>query len=371
MSTPFPLRVDASANIPLVAQLSRQLSLLIAGGTLKAGDQLPAARSIAEDLGINQHTVRAAYGQLATDGLISLRRGRRGVVLAYDRTRVPSSAGDVPTFSIGVIIPDFVPFYAPLLDAIEGAVAESRALTFICNAREDRNTALDYLDRLVARRVDGIIVTAALLEPNTALPPQGRPAIVFVDSPGAPGPGVEFDLERSQFLATNHLIEHGHTRIGYLTPPVELPNVAPKLAGYRRAHEAAGLSLRDDLLAVAPTFEMASGRPATERLLAHPVRPSAISAANDALAIGAHSAITSRGLRIPEDVALIGNDDSEMAAIVRPALTSVALPVGEAGRRAVAMLNQITLGGFPDPATVVLDVDLVTRESCGCMPTET
>ena len=168
------LRVDQQNPTPIASQLSQQLAWLIASGRLRKDDELPPARELAHDLGISFHTVRAAYQQLAADGLIHLGRGRRARVRTYDRSRLPATAGDLPTHSVGVIIPDFLPFYAPMLDGIEAEAAIQPTMVIVANAREDPRAASMYLDRLVAKRVDGIIVCAALLPDGVVLPPPGR-----------------------------------------------------------------------------------------------------------------------------------------------------------------------------------------------------
>jgi DNA-binding LacI/PurR family transcriptional regulator len=370
MSTELPIKVDPTAATPLATQLAQQLTWLIASGALTEDDELPPVRKLADQLGINLHTVRAAYGQLDTDGLVSTQRGRRARVLRFDRARARATTANIPSFSIGVIISEFAPFYAPFLRGIEAAVAKRPAMLFVCNAHDDPKTALNYLDRLVARQVDGVIVAVPVLEPDVALPPAGRPGVVFVDSPGSPGPSVEFDLEASQFSATRHVIEHGHKRIGYLTPPLRIPNVAPKHVGYQRALESASLRLELELVVEVPDFKIRSGEVGANQLLDLPNPPTAIAASSDALALGAFHAIASRGLRTPEDVALVGNDDIEMAAIIRPALTTVSLPVAEAGRLSVTMLEELDTGIQPDPSKVVLDTELVVRETCGCSPVD-
>jgi DNA-binding LacI/PurR family transcriptional regulator len=369
MSNELPVRVDPTASIPLATQLGQQLTWLVVSGRLAEGDELPPVRHLAEQLGINLHTVRSAYRQLAADGLLSVAMGRRARVLSFDRAKSAASTADVPTYSIGAIIPEFVSFYAPFLRGIEAAAAEQPAMVFICNAHENEHTALSYLDRLVARQVDGIVMSFGTLGPDVTLPPPGGPPVVFVDSPRSPDPGIDFDLEGAQFAVTRHLIEHGHQRIGYLSPPLHVPNIAPKYVGFERALAAADLKVDPELVVEVPDFEIRSGETAANRLLEMANPPTAIAAASDYLALGAFHAITARGLAIPDDVALVGNDDIEMAAIIRPALTTVSLPVEDAGRLAVAMLEDLIAGVQPRPSRVILDTELVVRETCGCSPT--
>lgn len=370
MSNELPIKVDPTAPIPLATQLAQQLTWLIASGHQAPGDELPPVRQLGEQLGINMHTVRAAYQQLSDDGLVAIRRGRRTTVLAYDRTKPKPSTADIPSFSIGVIIPEFAAFYAPFLRGIEAAAAEQPTMVFICNAHEDPETALTYLDRLVAREVDGIVVAGSLLKPDVSLPPPDQTGVVFVDSPGSPGPSVEFDLEGTEFIATRHLVEHGHERIGYLTPPLDIPNVAPKYIGYQKALASGNLKLDPELVVEVPDFEIRFGEAGAQRLLDLVDPPTAIAAATDFLAFGAFHTVTSRGLHIPNDIALVGNDDIDMAAIIRPALTTVALPVEEAGRLAVAMLQDLIVGVQPHPSRVILDSELVVRQTCGCPPAD-
>lgn len=363
MSTPLPIRVDPSAPIPLATQLAQQLSWLIASGELAEGDELPPAQEMADELDINFHTVRAAYKRLDADGLISVSRGRRARVLKFDRTKTPANRVHSPSFSVGVIIPAFVPFYGEMLGGIEGAAADESTMVMVANAHEDPQTALEYLDRFIAKGVDGIIIAAALIPQSAPLPPPGRPPLIYVDSPGAPGPSVEFDLKTAQRLATEHLLGHAHERIGYITPPTDIANVTLKWEGHLEALATQDISVDEELVVTTPDFRIESGREAAAQLLSLAEPPTAIAAASDSLALGAYHAITSRNLEIPGEVALIGNDGSELGAIIRPALSTVTVPARDAGRRAFETLREV--GASNKVPKAVLGVELTIRDSCG------
>ncbi len=362
MSNRLPLRVDKNAAVPIAAQLAQQLSWLIVSRAFSQGDQLPPIRSLSEQLGINLHTVRAAYRQLDEDGLVSVGPGRRARVLKYDRSRVRASTAEIPSYSIGVIIPEFTTFYGPMLDAIESAATDLLAMVFICNAHENPETALSHIDRLVTKQVDGIISVTFGVEPGDPLPPK----VIFVDTPGSQGHSSNFDLKGAQFMATAHLISHGHQRIGYLTPPLHLPNIAPKYDGHQAALDESGLPTLPEVVAEVRDFSIKSGEEGANRLLALAEPPTAIAAATDNLALGALRAIASRGLRIPEDIALIGNDDIETASLVSPSLTTISLPVAEAGRLAVEALDNLSSNDPPAQSSIRLKGKLITRASCGC-----
>jgi LacI family transcriptional regulator len=354
----LPIRLDQSFSLPLSAQLADQISWLIASGQIAVDDELPAARDLAAELGVNFHTVRAAYQRLAASGHISMSRGRRSRVLPIEARTPPASSAARRTGMIGVIIPAFVPFFSPFLDGVEAATAVVPAMPVFCNARNSAARAAGFVDRLSARGVDGIIA-AAVEVPTGASPPT-----VLVDQ-GPASSSIEFDLEHAQFLATSHLIAHGHERIGVVTPSKEPSNFRLKHRGHVRALGEANLQNDDSLVIEAQGFDMKAAAAACEQLLALTDPPTAIAATTDTLAIGVFHALTSRGLSVPDDVALIGNDDIDMASIIRPTLSTVAVPAREAGRLAVERLQRLIDGESPEEP-LVLDVELVARESCGC-----
>lgn len=356
------LRVDPESPLPLAAQISQQLRWLIESGALPEGEELPSAVDLAEKLEVNFHTVRAAYQRLSELSLVSMGRGRRTTVQALNRKHHRWAESSLPSYSIGVLIPEFVEHYSQLIKGIEAEAVQVPTLVYIANAHEDPASALTYTDRFLAKGVDGIIIAAALLDPDD-LPTSGPP-IVFIDSPGAPAPSIEFDLGKSQYLATHHLIEHGHTQIGYITPPTHLTNVQPKLGGHQQALEEAGLGYDPTLTAQASTFATADGTTAALHLLDRPQPPTAITTTSDGLAFGVYAAARQLGMAIPDDVAVTSNDNTATADLVHPRLTTTTLPLQQAGHLAVQQLQRLRSGTSP-PERVTLDIHLITRQSCG------
>ena len=189
MSVHQYLRVDPDASLPIATQISQQIAWLIASEQIKEGDKLPPVRELADSLEINFHTVRAAYLQLEADGLVATRRGARTTVLAYDRQRLAANVPDLPTFTIGVLIPNYGSYYGPFLQGLRDAVQDTPWLLFICDTDAYSRHVARYMDQLVAKNVDGVIVThfeqpyvselKAILSPSNVLPP-----IVYADSLG-------------------------------------------------------------------------------------------------------------------------------------------------------------------------------------------
>lgn len=367
------LRIDPNAKVPIATQLTNQFTWLIASGHIKPGDFLPRLRDLADQLGINMHTVRSAYQQLESDGLVEARRGIGTIVLSYDRERRSAHTPKFPTFTIGVLIPGYNPFYNPFLSAIEDEVRDSPNLIFIANTHNDALELGRYLDQLVAKNVDGIIVTSFGLPDHNYLPPESgsahaRPPIVFADIPGAPAPSILFDGEKGGYLAGSHLLDHGYKRIGLITCPVTWPNVGLVYQGFTRSLEERGIELPPELTATCQEFTLQEGGKAVNRLLDLNKPPDAIFVSGDMLAVGALQAISARNYRVPEDIALVGYDDSCNSGFTNPPITTIHLPAAEMGRRTISTLLDLIDGKEPDFDYDLLPVHLVVRNSCGCNP---
>ncbi len=366
------LSVNPKQEITLAHQLKQQLAWLVTSGALKAGDTLPALRLMAEHLAINLHTVRSAYHMLEVDGLVEIHQGREARVLAFDPRRVALSAAAIRTHTVGVIVPSlFNPFYHALLQGVSEEADLVQTLLFVCNSREDPAEAWRYYFQLAAHQVDGIIIASHHLEglgSRTPGPNQTQLKtlpVVGVDTPEFEGPAVVLDLERAGYQATQHLIQHGHRRIGLITYFSDLDNVLPVNAGYRRALQEAGIPKDPALSARVKGFDIASGAEGAQALIsmAHP--PTAIFAITDLLAAGALQALREKKYRVPQDMALIGFNDIPLAALLDPPLTSVAAPALQMGKAAMRMLQNLIEGKNLSQMEIKLPTSLVERQSCG------
>ena len=158
------------------------------------------------------------------------------------------------SFTVGVVVPSLEAFYTPMLDAIEDALQDEPTMLVVCNTREDTAKAAWFVDQLIVRGVDGIILIAQdQHDPSGAPIPRipGFPPIVVVDWPTAPDPVVFFDMEQAGYQAAAHLIEHGHERIGIITPPMA-PSVADTHTGIHRALTDASLTVESEYVAHVP-----------------------------------------------------------------------------------------------------------------------
>jgi LacI family transcriptional regulator len=355
------------SGLGIAAQVRARIALQIADGELAPGDRLPSVRLLAGELGVNVNTIRAAYAKLETDGLVETKQGVGSVVLATPAGGPPGAAIGFGANTIAVLIAGLDPFYLPMLRGIEDAARERGSLVLIADSRDSPSLADAMMRRLIARGVEGIIAVSVGSMPD-AVPRDGvvqLPPIVYVDQPERGGYSLLFDGAGAGYAATSHLSDHGHVRIGLLTPPVSWPNVAEVHRGYLEALSDAGQGPSPELVSEVPEFSVEAGRAALSRLLDLPDPPAAVFAADSNLALGALYEARWRGIHVPGDLAIVGYTDSPLSTLVDPPLTMVEVPVREIGGKAMRTLSDLIDGKKPRRRRTVLPTELIVRDSCG------
>jgi DNA-binding LacI/PurR family transcriptional regulator len=282
------------------------------------------------------------------------------------------------TRTVGLIVPDLAnPYYPEIARGVEDAASAELYAVVFCNTDRRADKSEHYVDTLLQKRVDGIIIAGGgtdFTHASTAFAEFGAP-VVFIGRHRAGGHSVQIDNVAAARGATAHLAALGHREIAFVTGPLTLTSVQDRLAGYRAGLEAAGLGWDDRLVREGDFGERSGYEAARAALAAHP-RPTAIFAANDLMAIGAMAAARDAGLAVPEDVSIVGFDGIELGSFVRPALTTVAIPTYEMGAAAMRMLLELVgrkqrpeAGAGPPPErTVRLETELVTRDSSAAAP---
>ena len=269
--------------------------------------------------------------------------------------------------TIGLVVDDVSnPFMATCAQAIEAVARERDHALILCDSHADIRAEDDYVGLLTRRQVDGLLIVPAhgrdahlKREQRRGLP------VVALDRPAesAQTDTVLVQNRAGTREATEHLIWHGHQRIAFIGDVRHYYTARKRLEGYKEALDAANLKPLQAL--DAHTVEQ--GEEATRDFLDAPDAPTALFAANVLTALGALRAIEDLGLSIPEDVAVIGFDDFELAHVLRPRFTLVKQPAAELGRRAAEMLfDRLEDRTSPAPRRIVLPTELVVRESCGC-----
>lgn len=224
-----------------------------------------------------------------------------------------------------------------------------------------------FCRRILAKsQVDGLIVMGELVGPHHLewLEEGGLPIVTVGRKDGPPVPYVADHAIQGARKAVQHLIQLGHRRIGMLRGLPGLQPGADRHLGYQAALEEAGIPYDPALTAHGGTNK-AQGAEGMAQLLALPEPPTAVFAWADPAAIGAMEYARSRGLRIPDDIAVVGYADIQSAAMVQPALTTVRQPRMEMGRQASRLLINLLSGAPTVTGGVYLDPELMVRESCG------
>ena len=289
--------------------------------------------------------------------------------LAYVPHSGARSLSTSRTDTVGVILPDlFGEFFSELIRGMDVAARANGLHLIVSSSHDDASEAAAAI-RSMRGRVDGLIVLSPHLDAaNLTNSLSGRLPILLMNGGAndAGRPSMVVDNVGGAVAAVEHLLAQGRRRIAHIGGPTGNLEARERQAGYVQALTGAGCQPQ----VLSGDFTQASGHVATTALLAEGVRPDAIFAANDMMAIGALLALQEAGVRCPEDVAVVGFDDVPIAALVRPALTTLRIEIAETGRRAMDRLVALIAAAndpeaAPDVACEILKPQLVVRQSCG------
>jgi LacI family transcriptional regulator len=266
--------------------------------------------------------------------------------------------------AIGVVFPNLSgPYYSGVILGLEEA-AQTLGQSVLIAATHGRPDSDELVSR-VATRVDGLVLfgrTASdeLVQELAATMPVvllARPQVAFATT-------VRAENRASARALAGHLVGHGHTRIAFIGDPTSSPDAAERWAGYQDALRDAGT--RPPQAPDTCAFREAEGQRVAGLVLRRSRPPTALLCASDEIAMGACAAAVELGLTVPDDVAITGWDDIQVARFLSPPLTTVRQPMAELGARAAALL-QVGIDGVAEPAEpVTLATELVIRRSCGC-----
>lgn len=278
------------------------------------------------------------------------------------------------TKTLGLVITTIAnPFYNELAQGIEATARGLGYSIILCCAHSDLSTEKQYIDMLRSRGVDGIILTSACIEdPNIgALAEEGFPIILVNRRTYHPTVKEKVDYVGVDnilggFLAVEHLIKLGHKRIGVIGGSTESSVGFERLEGGKKALEAYGLEKKEKYF-LEGDFLKESGYRGGKQFLRMAEPPTAIFAANDYMAMGVYQAMSEKGVKVPEEMSLIGFNDIEFAGMIGIELTTVGQKKFEMGALAVKTLVENIEGGDTKPSTkeILLKPELIIRKTCG------
>jgi LacI family transcriptional regulator len=287
----------------------------------------------------------------------------------YSQNVVARALARRRTQSLGLAISGLSnPYFTDVIAAVEAAATQAGHTLLLAETRDDPEQELRVVRALIERRVDGLLLAPSPGAAEHALPylsGQDAPVVLidrFVDSAGLDQVGSENEGPTQELVA--HLAAGGHRRIGMIVGIAGLSTTAERVRGYRAGLRAAGLPDDGELIADGGSHADRA-REATDVLLDLADPPTALVSGNNHMTIGVLRALKARGLRVPEDIALVAFDDFEWADLFAPRLTVIAQPTARLGERAVELLLSRLEDPSLPPRTERLRATFVQRDSCG------
>ena len=267
------------------------------------------------------------------------------------------------SMTIGVLTQNFgSPFYDAIIQGIVQRLNQTGYFPIFADGQWQQEMEVEAIQAMLRRQIDGLIVLGGYLEAGALKQLAGNIPIVLVARKLADFEEncVGIDNVEAAFLATQHLIELGHRQIAHICGPLDHPDARDRRDGYIRALEEAGIEPDLELI-ISGTFRRQSGLLAIEMLLSSRTSFTAIFAANDQMAYGTRLGLYRRGIRVPEDVSLVGFDDEPAAAFMIPPLTTVRQPAVQLGLEAAKIVLARLKG--EQVAVTPLKAELIVRES--------
>lgn len=287
--------------------------------------------------------------------------------LGYRPNAVARGLASKKTTTVGVIIPDISSiFYSELARGIEDIATMYKYNIILSNSDQNTDKELHLLNTMLGKQVDGIVfmggnITDVLVEEFKRSP---VPIVLAASvEEQAQTPSVNINYEQAIYDSVQLLVEKGHKRIAFVSGPMSEPiNSMRKLAGYKRALEEASIAF-DDALVAEGDYSYDSGIESLAHLLEQSDKPTAVIAATDEMALGVIHGAQDRGVSIPDDLEVIGFDNTRLSLMVRPQLTTVVQPTYDIGAVAMRLLTKLMNKEQVDDQIVELPHRIEERQS--------
>lgn len=293
--------------------------------------------------------------------------------LGYFPNELARSLSRKQTATIGLIIPSLLnPVYAEIADSLERVCTAEGYIVMLCGTGRVPDQERKLAETLRAKQVDGVVIIPSQT-PQAILAPlhQAHIPTVVLEHDLPHTHCIAIDDRQGGRLATQHLLSLGHRRIGLIKREPYSALSYLRAVGYQEMLAEAGLPA-DPALIIESKAGQSAGYRSMQQLLALPEPPTAVFTHNDVLAMGAIHAIYDAGLKVPDDISVVGYDDTISATYLNPPLTTIKFPVAEMGRRAGEMILELAQEKGSLPAqTITLPVELVIRGSTAPPPNKT
>jgi LacI family transcriptional regulator len=328
-------------------------------------------KDVARLSGVSSMTVSRVINGSERVRPVTRQRVERAIAeLGYVPSRLARGLIRQKTGTLAMIVPDVAnPFFTLIVRGAEDVARRAGYRIILCDTRADLAIEREVIEEMIAHRVEGIAIAPVSDRSRGHLERLARFGVQFVLIDRTV-PGVESDVVVGDSLGgarrlVEHLISHGHRRIGFITESDDVSTARDRRQGYLAALAAAGLAL-DPSLIVYSTVDPPGGFDGMRRLLELAEPPTAVFTVNNLVAVGAIEAVRAHNLEVPDDVALVCYDDIEYASRLYPFLTVMSQPAETLGKLGTQLLLERIEGRAPEqPRLVVLPAQFVVRQSCG------
>jgi LacI family transcriptional regulator len=331
---------------------------------------MPTIRDVAKLAGVAPITVSRVVND---SGYVSQETRAKVEAAVEELGYVPNMLGPSlrfqQTMTLAMIITDIAnPFWTTVTRGVEDIAQANGYSTILCNTDESEEKQEQYLQMLLRRRIDGILIVPASSSPDPIrlIQKQGIPVVVLDRIiPDAEVDIVRADSEMGAYQLIEHLISFGHQRITILAGPRSVSTAVDRVDGFCKALRDAGLDTCDPQV-LWGDFTQESGYAMAKQAMMTTPKPTAIFAANNFIAIGALRALKELDIRVPEDIAVVAFDDIPLAFTIEPFLTVAAQPAREMGQRAASLLLERIKGESDHPCQqIILPTEMIIRTSSG------
>lgn len=357
--------INRDKDEPLYIQVANILRQHILDGSWREGDAIPPEKSLCAEFDIARGTLRQALQMLESEGYLAREQGRGTFVRLIERH--PSN-GDGQNRHMAFVVPYIRDSSVSTILVGFQQVAEQAGYSVIFNhVNNDLEQQQDVIQKLVGQGVTGIA-----LYPVDSESPAGIDRLVRAHYPlvlvdrylkQLSTDYVMSDHFGGALRGVHYLVEGGHERVGFVTWLSPAVSMDHRFLGYAQALRERGIEADESLICRVEGYPTVNRAPLM-KYLTGPNRPTAIFAANDQIAIALYRAATAVGLRIPEDLSVVGFDNLDMSAHLDPPLTTMAQPFLQMGRAAAQVLLSRIQGDNLPPQQITLSPELIIRESC-------
>lgn len=283
--------------------------------------------------------------------------------LNYTPNLVARSMRSKTSHTIGVLVPEFNIFFTDIINAVEEYMYAQGINIIVGCTSENREKEANYLKTMLQRNIDGLLLLGTGQNDAQLFADYPIPIVTIDRQSDQRISCVMLDNEQGGYIATSHLLRKGYRNIAILTGPLEMQTYFRRRAGYIRALDEYGLSVRQELTICMNQADYQSGWKAMRHLRKNRIDFDAIFAANDFLAVGALKFLLEHGVKIPSEVGVVGFDNTAISELVTPSLTTVNQPRKSMGLEGAKLLLEKIDRRELQPGSIILQPDLIIRDS--------